>query len=56
MKRLNERTVALTEDGEVEAHEQFQTLLDEGYGIAAAKAHVRLNWPDLSDEYWNWLG
>jgi len=55
VKRLDERTVSLTDD-ELDAYEAFHHLLDEGWSIAEAKARVRPDWSQLSDEFWQWLG
>jgi hypothetical protein len=60
MKRLNERTVHLDDD-EMEAFDQFSDRLDQGDSIPLAILQVRANRlrakaPQVSDEFWQWLG
>lgn len=54
MQRIDNRTVELTAD-EMVASDQWDALLDDGYGIAAAVAELRTIWPQLSEDFWEWL-
>lgn len=56
MKQIDARTVELESDEEVTAKQLFDKRLDRGDDIPAAVARTRLEHPNLSDQFFQWLG
>jgi hypothetical protein len=54
VKRIDERTVELT-DAEQAASDEFDRMLDQGYGIDGAIDVLRFVHSGLSEEFWAWL-
>lgn len=54
MQRIDNRTVVLTHDEE-HVSDEFDALLDQGLNIAEAVGRLRPDWPQLGQDFWDWL-